>query len=253
MRNGLGLPQSVLVLGGGSDIGVATARALVARRARTVILAGRHPDALEGTAAELRGVGADRVDVVAFDARDVSSHAAFVEDVFARHGDIDVVLFAFGVLGDQAQAEKDADAAIAMVETNCVGAVSVGVHVANRMRLQGHGALVVLSSVAAERPRRSNFVYGASKAGADAFFTGVGDALVGSGVRVLVVRPGFVHTKMTTGLPPAPFSTTPDEVAAAIVRALETGAEEIWVPAKLRAVMSLLRHVPRAVFRKLPL
>lgn len=253
MRNGLGLPQSVLVLGGGSDIGLCTARALVARRARTVVLAGRRPDALALAAEDLRQRGAERVEAVPFDARDVASHAAFVDDVFSRRGDVDVAVVAFGVLGDQAQAEKDADAALAILETNCVGAVSVGVHVANRMRFQGHGVLVLLSSVAAERPRRSNFVYGASKAGADAFYTGLGDSLVGSGVRVMVVRPGFVHTKMTEGLPPVPFSTTPEEVAAAVVRGIETGAEELWVPAPLRAVMSLLRHVPRTVFRKLPL
>jgi decaprenylphospho-beta-D-erythro-pentofuranosid-2-ulose 2-reductase len=113
--------------------------------------------------------------------------------------------------------------------------------------------MVVLSSVAGERARRSNYVYGASKAGLDAFFSGMGDALVGTGVRVMVVRPGFVHTKMTEGLDAAPLSTTPEAVAAAIVRGLERGSQTVWVPPTLRYVMSGLRHLPRPVFRRLPL
>ena len=121
------------------------------------------------------------------------------------------------------------------------------------MRAQGHGTIVALSSVAGERARRSNFVYGSSKAGMDAFFQGLGDSLVGSGVKVMIVRPGFVHTKMTTGMDPAPLSTTADAVAAAIVRGLARGSETVWVPSTLRYVMSVLRHVPRPIFRKLPI
>lgn len=253
MRDALGAPQSVLVLGGTSDIGRATAKALVARRARTVILAGRRPEALEEAAAELRASGADRVETVRFDADDTASHAAFTEDVFSRFGDIDVVLVAFGVLGDQARAESKPDEAVAVLTTNFVGAASIGLHVSHQLRRQGHGAIVLLSSVAGQRARRSNFVYGSSKAGVDAFYTGLGDSLVGTGVSVIVVRPGFVHTKMTQGMKPAPGSTTPEKVAEVIVGALESGAEEVWAPSPLRAVMSVLRHVPRPVFRRLPL
>jgi decaprenylphospho-beta-D-erythro-pentofuranosid-2-ulose 2-reductase len=124
---------------------------------------------------------------------------------------------------------------------------------ANRLRAQGHGTLVVLSSVAGERARRSNFVYGASKAGLDAFAQGLGDALHPTGVRVLVVRPGFVHTKMTTGLKAPPLSTTPEAVAAAIVTGLASGAHTVWVPGPLRFVFSALRHLPRPLFRRLDL
>ena len=130
--------------------------------------------------------------------------------------------------------------------------VSVAVPLAQRMREQGH-AIVALSSVAGERARRSNFVYGSSKAGMDTFFQGLGDSLVGTGVNVMIVRPGFVHTKMTEGLDAAPLSTTADAVAAAIVRGLERGSEAVWVPGTLRYVMSALRHVPRPIFRKLPI
>ena len=244
-------PRSVLLLGGTSEIGLATARALVTRGTRTVLLAGRRPDALEGAADDLRAAGADRVEVLAFDADDTVSHAAFADRAFSHSGDIDVVLLAFGVLGDQRMAEDEPERAVALLRTNFVGAASIGLHLARHLRHQGHGTLVVLSSVAGVRARRSNFVYGSSKAGLDAFFGGLGDSLVGSGARVLIVRPGFVHTKMTAGLRPPPLSTTPERVAEVIVRALETHAEEAWVPPPLRFVMMGMRHLPRPLFRKL--
>jgi decaprenylphospho-beta-D-erythro-pentofuranosid-2-ulose 2-reductase len=252
MKDALGTVQSVLVLGGGSDIALATCRRL-APRAQTIVLAARKPETLDAAAAELRAAGASTVDVVGFDATDSASHDTFVANVFDRYGDFDVVLFAFGVLGDQAEAERSGRAAREIVESNYVGSVSVGVPVAQRLRDQGHGTIVVLSSVAGERARRSNFVYGSSKAGLDAFFQGLGDALVGTGVHVMVVRPGFVHTKMTAGMQAAPLATTPDKVADAIVEGLRRDREVVWVPAPLRWVMSALRHVPRPVFRRLPL
>jgi decaprenylphospho-beta-D-erythro-pentofuranosid-2-ulose 2-reductase len=245
--------QSVLVLGGGSDIALSTVRELVKRRARTVVLAAREPESLKGVADELRAAGATTVETLAFDARDTASHDAFVADVFDRVGDIDLALLAFGVLGDQEEAEHDGRAAVDIAEVNYVGSVSVTVPIAQRMRTQGHGTIVALSSVAGERARRSNFVYGSSKAGMDAFFQGLGDSLVGSGVRVMIVRPGFVHTKMTDGMDAAPFSTTPEAVADAIVRGLARNRETVWVPSQMRYVMSVLRHVPRPVFRKLPI
>jgi decaprenylphospho-beta-D-erythro-pentofuranosid-2-ulose 2-reductase len=253
MQDALGAVQSALVLGGGSEIALATARALVARRARTIVLAARRPETLGGAIDELRSLGATTCEAVEFDAHDTASHDGFVADTFDRFGDIDLVLIAFGVLGDEEHARRDGTAAVDLMRTNFVGAVSVGVPVANRLQAQGHGALVVMSSVAGERARRSNYVYGASKAGLDAFFQGMGDALADTGVRVMVVRPGFVHTKMTAGLDAAPLSTTPEAVAAAIMRGLERGSETVWVPPALRYAMSVLRHLPRAVFRRLPL
>jgi decaprenylphospho-beta-D-erythro-pentofuranosid-2-ulose 2-reductase len=156
------------------------------------------------------------------------------------------------VLGDQDEAECDPDAAAQIARVNYLGSVSVGVPIAQRLRAQGHGVIVALSSVAGERARRSNFVYGSSKAGMDAFFQGLGDSLVGTGVHVMVVRPGFVHSKMTEGLEPAPLATTPEDVAAAIERGLARRADTVWVPPALRYVMTVLRHVPRPIFRKLP-
>jgi len=253
MRDALGAVQSVLVLGGGSDIAQATVRALVRRRTRTVVLAGRDPNSLTGAVEELRGLGATTVEAVRFDADATDTHADFVDRVFDTYGDFDLVLLAFGVQGDQEHAEHDGTAAVDIVRTNYLGTVSVVVPVAERLREQGHGTIVALSSVAGERARRSNFVYGSSKAGMDAFLQGLGDSLVGTGVTVMIVRPGFVHTKMTEGMEPAPLSTTPDAVAAAITRGLAKGSEIVWVPPALRFVMSALRHAPRAIFRKLPI
>jgi len=253
MKDALGGVQSVLVLGGASEIALATVRRLVGERTRTVVLAARRPEALTTTVAELRSLGATTVEAVAFDADEAGAHEAFVDDVFGRFGDIDLVLVAFGVLGDQAEAEADGAAATEIARVNYLGAVSVTVPVAIRLREQGHGTIVALSSVAGERARRSNFVYGSSKAGFDAFFQGLGDSLVGSGVRVMIVRPGFVHTRMTEGLDAAPLATTPEAVAEAITRGLARGSEVIWVPPALRAVMTVLRHVPRPLFRRLPI
>jgi decaprenylphospho-beta-D-erythro-pentofuranosid-2-ulose 2-reductase len=153
----LGDPQAVLVLGGSSEIALATVKALPRGRLRRVVLAGRPSPALDAAQAELAGAGIAGVVAEAFDATDTASHGAFVDGVFAA-GDIDVVLLAFGVLGDQAEAEADPDVAVQIATTNYTGAVSAGLHVARRLRQQGHGTLVVLSSVAGDRGRRSNFV-----------------------------------------------------------------------------------------------
>ena len=251
MQDALGAVQSVLVLGGGSEIAHATLRQLVTGRTRTVVLAARRPETLATITDELRALGATTVEALAFDAAATDTHEAFVDECFDRFGDFDLVLIAFGVLGDQAETERDGAAAADVARVNYLGPVSVGVPIAQRLRAQGHGAIVALSSVAGERARRSNFVYGSSKAGMDAFFQGLGDSLVGSGVHVMVVRPGFVHTKMTEGHEPAPLATTSDDVARAIVRGLARRADTVWVPPALRYVMTVLRHVPRPIFRKL--
>ena len=253
MNDALGSVQSVLILGGGSDIALATARAMVARRCRTVILAGRDPESFSGAAKELTKLGATTVESIALDALDHASHPDFVRRAFDRFGDIDLVLVAFGVLGDQDRAEQDAGEAVRILDSNFVGAVSVLVPTVAALKQQGHGTIVVLSSVAGERARKSNFVYGASKAGLDAYCQGLGDSLVGTGVRLMIVRPGFVHSKMTDGLAAAPLATDPDHVAETILAGLSRGSEIVWAPGPLRFVMSALRHVPSVVFRRLPL
>ncbi len=249
MKNALGAVQSVLVLGGTSEIGLTTARRLVERGCRTVVLAARRPDDLGDEIAALEKAGATSVRTVAFDAVETQSHADVIDECF-RDGDIDLVLVAFGVLGDQAQFDADPAAAAELARVNFDGVVSSSLAAARLLQRQGHGTLVFLSSVAGERARKSNFVYGASKAAMDAFAQGLSDSLAGTGVHVLVVRPGFVRTKMTAGMEPAPFATTPDAVADAIVDGVASGKDVVWVPSLLRWVMTVFRHLPRPLWRK---
>lgn len=243
--------DSILVLGGASDIGVEAAVALVGRGARTVILAGRNPEAMAAPAVRLREAGARTVEVVDFDADKADGHRAFIDAMFDAHGEIDLVLIAFGILGDNAVAQAEEAAALAVIRTNFAGAVSVAIPVVARLRAQSRGHLVVLSSVAAERARADNFVYGSSKAGVDAFFQGLADSLVGTGVHVMVVRPGRVRTRMTEGMSEVPFTVDADIVAKAIVRGLDRGATTIYAPGIMRVVMSGLRHLPRPLFRRI--
>jgi decaprenylphospho-beta-D-erythro-pentofuranosid-2-ulose 2-reductase len=247
-----GNPARILLLGGTSEIALAIAERFAASRAGIeVVLAARPSPARTAAAHRLSERGCVPVEVD-FDARDRSSHATAVDAAFDG-GDVDVAVVAFGVLGDQEAAWQDVDAAVAMVEVNYTAAVSTGVLLAARLRAQGHGTVVALSSVAGERPRRSNFVYGSTKAGMDAFFTGLREAVRPDGVRVVVVRPGFVHSRMTQGLTAAPLSQQPEQVARVVVEAVRRGTETVWAPAPLRLVMSVLRHVPAPVFRRLPL
>jgi decaprenylphospho-beta-D-erythro-pentofuranosid-2-ulose 2-reductase len=251
MLDAFGTPQKLLLLGGTSDIARALARSYLRRGPLQVVLAARPSAARVAAVVELEEAGAE-VETVDFEARDTASHSGVLDAAFTG-SDVDVALVAFGVLGDEERAWQDHDAAVEQAEVNYVGAVSVGVLLGERMRGQGHGVIVALSSVAGERVRRSNFVYGSTKAGMDGFYLGLGEALAPYGVRVLVVRPGFVRTKMTEGREGVPLGVTPHEVAAAIVAGIEKGRALVWVPASLRAVMSGLRHLPRPVFRRLPL
>lgn len=250
MLNAVGQPQSVLLLGGTSDIAIATIEVWAHSCRPRVVLAARPTPRRAEVAARLRSQGLD-VEELDFEAEDPGSHPAVLDRAFAGT-DVDVALVAFGILGDEEEAWQDHASAVAHANVNYVGAVSVGVLLAQRMRRQGHGTIVALSSVAGERVRRSNFVYGSTKAGMDSFFLGLGEALRPEGLQVCVVRPGFVHTKMTTGREAAPLSVTPEQVADAVVDAVANRRDLVWVPAALRPVMSGLRHVPRALFRKLP-
>ncbi len=253
MNDALGLPQSILVLGGGSEIARAIVRALLAQRKANVTLAGRPGSAaLADAAAEARELGAPSVDTVSFDATDPATVVSAVDAAFRRDGDIDLVIVAFGVLGDQQEAEADPLAAIDVATVNYTAPVAAGLAAARRLREQGHGTLLALSSVAGERVRRANFVYGSSKAGMDGFYQGLGDALAGEGPRVVIVRPGFVRTRMTRGMAAAPFATDADAVATAVVTGLAKGASVIWVPSVLHWVFIVFRHLPRFIWRKLP-
>ncbi|MFN8051174.1 MAG: SDR family NAD(P)-dependent oxidoreductase [Acidimicrobiales bacterium] len=239
----------VLVLGGGSDIGAATVASLGRRGPVTVIAAARDCDAAI-TMLSMAVPGAELIGRE-WDALDVAGHQRFVADVFDRHGPIDVVVCAVGRLGHHAGVSMGPNDVDAMVRANFSGPASALAAVASRMVRQGRGTIVVFSSVAGARARRSNYVYGSSKAGLDAFAQGLGDAVAGDGVHVLVVRPGFVRSKMTTGLDPAPFSRTPSQVGEAVADAVVNGdGGVLWVPPLLGVLMGALRVAPRSVWRR---
>ena len=243
--------MKVLVVGGGSDIAAAT----VARLARiagngrlSVVLAARDVDAASATMSSV----APGVNVVArrWDATQVARHQAFIDDVFDRHGPFDLVLCAVGMLGHHAGRGVGPVEVDLMIRTNFSGPAAALSAVADRMAARRHGSIVVLSSIAGARARRSNYVYGSSKAGLDSFAQGLGDALVGTGVEVIVVRPGFVRSKMTDGLDPAPFSRRPGDVAEAVIGALGGGSTIVWVPRTLGVIMGALRHAPRPLWQR---
>ncbi len=250
MIDSLGQPQRVLLLGGTSELGLAVVRRLGARLEH-VVLAGRDADRLAEAGATLPG--SPTVVVERFDAADVHGAVPWIVDVCERHGEFDLAVMALGVLGDQERAERNPTEVVDVMQVNLVTPAAISMALATRMARAGRGVLVELSSVAGIRTRRANFVYGASKAGFDAFAQGLGHMVAGSGARVLIVRPGFVVGRMTAGMKTAPMSTTPEAVAEAVAKAIVDGAESVYVPRVLQGVFGVLRLVPRQIFRRLPL
>jgi decaprenylphospho-beta-D-erythro-pentofuranosid-2-ulose 2-reductase len=245
-------PRRVLVIGGSSEIGTAIAAELVDDGAREIVLAGRDAAALGRSGATLLARGAERVETVMLDATRTFGHGAALRSAASTLGRIDVAILAIGVLGERGGLPDDIPAAIEVLRVNTVGAGSLLMETARLMRDQGDGTIVVLSSVAAERPRAANAVYCASKAGLDALAQALDDELSPGGVRVMVVRPGFVRTRMTEGLPAAPLATSAEAVARQTLRGLRRRSRTVWAPGALRWVMLAVRLLPRAVLRRIP-
>jgi decaprenylphospho-beta-D-erythro-pentofuranosid-2-ulose 2-reductase len=235
--------KRVMLLGGTSDIGLALVRALQEHAPREVALVGRHGDRLEAAAESLRRQGVERALVVELDALDLDAHAERLREADAQLGGADIAILAVGVLEPEVEA----------LRTNVLGAGSLLLHVSELMRARGRGTIVVLSSVAAERPRPTNAAYGASKAGLDALARGLRERLWRDGVRVLVVRPGFVFSSMTAGLKPAPMAVPPSTVAQCTMAALRDGRQVVRAPGGLRWPMLAVRLMPRALMRRMKL
>jgi decaprenylphospho-beta-D-erythro-pentofuranosid-2-ulose 2-reductase len=216
------------------------------------VLACRNMQKGEEAAAGLRHDGLT-IDVVVFDGAETATHEQVVAKVADAHGDIDLAIVAFALLGEGEATSRDTAAAAEIAHVNFTGTVTATIAVANRMRAQGHGAIVLLSSVAGERVRSANPVYGGTKAGIDGFAQGLGDELAGEGVHMMIVRPGFVHSAMTAGKKAAPFATTPEKVAEVTAKGLRAKRRMVWAPGILRYVFMTLRHVPGPVWRRLPL
>lgn len=244
-----------MLFGGRSEIGVATAARLAS--GKRVVLAARRPDDLTVESRILLAAGASDVHTIDFDADDVSGHSALVERIVADHGPIEAAIIAFGILGDASRAETDVEHALQIAHTDYYAQISVITPLAVALRRQKSGTIIVYSSIAGVRVRKGNYVYGSTKAGLDGFASGLSDALHGSGVRVLLARPGFVVGAMTkdlmeSGVKPAPMSLTPDDVADAVAVAYSKGRREVWIPRRLSLVGFATRFVPRAIWRRMP-
>lgn len=252
MNDVTGMPQSAVVIGGSSDIAVSTLRVLAKRRLRRVVLLGRHEGPLAEAAELLRSSGIDEVTTSIFDVTQVNDAQGVVDEAMTKLGSVDLVLVAAGFLGEANLEVIDAQIVARTIGVNFTGPAAIMTAFAQRLIRQGYGRIVVLSSVAGVRVRKANFVYGSAKAGLDGFAQGLDDSLAGTGVSIMIVRPGFVHSKMTTGLKVAPMSTTPEAVADAIVAGLESHASIVWAPDKLQWLFRVLVLLPRRIWRLLP-
>ncbi|MGL4305167.1 MAG: SDR family NAD(P)-dependent oxidoreductase [Mycobacteriaceae bacterium] len=241
---------SVLILGGRSEIGIELANLLAP--GRTLILAARRAENLDNEVAMLELAGATRVITEEFDADNTEHHQKFLLTIVEQYGPIGVAVLAFGVLGNQQQAEVEAAHALAVIHTDYVAQVSVLTHLGKLMRKQGNGSIIIFSSVAGIRVRQANYVYGSAKAGLDGFASGFSDALHSSGVQVLTARPGFVIGRMTAEMAPAPFSRTPRQVAHQVYKALDKGKSFVWIPGTLRPVFFVMKLLPQVIWRRLP-
>ncbi len=252
MIDPFGRCQSVVVLGGSSDIARAIVKEISSGRCRSVVLAGRSEATLALAAADL-GSSVPHVVTVSFDAADDEDPADVVERCFdSAREPVDLVILAVGELGTQGADERVPARVSRLLTVNLTWPAAALSAVATRLQQQGHGRIVVLSSVAGARIRRSNYLYGASKAGLDAYAQGLGESLRGSGVALHIVRPGFVRTKMTIGLPAAPFACNPDRVATDTVRGIRREQAVIWSPTVLRWAFAVMRLLPQSAWRRLP-
>lgn len=240
--------KTLLVVGGGSDIARATAQTF-ALNGWNIVLAGRDPDALAPEAAniELRAQGA-RVSVAGLDLLRTEDFASFIDGLETLP---DAVLMAVGLLGDQAQAERDPGHAALVMRSNFEAPALFLDLIAARFETRGSGTIIGISSVAGDRGRASNYVYGSAKAGFSAFLSGLRNRLAKKGVHVLTVKPGFVRTRMTEGMPlPGPLTAKPEELGEAIFKAVGKGRNVIYVRRIWWLVMAIICAIPEAVFKK---
>src|ERR1700753_922293 len=259
VRDAVSNQQTILLLGGTSEIGLAICERYLRNAQARVVLADLpdHPGK-DKAVAQMKAAGAKSVEWIDFDGIDTDDHPKVIDAAFAG-GDVGVAIVAFGLLGNAEELWQDQRKAVQIAAINYTAAVSVGVLLGEKMRAQGFGRIIAMSSAAGERVRRSNFVYGSTKAGLDGFYLGLGEALKPSGVHVLVIRPGQVRTTTTiehwkaTGAKEAPFTVDKEDVAELAVTASAKGKELVWAPGAFRYVMMVLRHIPRPIFRKLPI
>jgi decaprenylphospho-beta-D-erythro-pentofuranosid-2-ulose 2-reductase len=243
-------PLRVLILGAGSGIAQATAR-LYAAEGAILGLSGRNIGRLVGIADDLRVRGATQVETFDVDFMTVavpSTLAAMADKL----GGLDHVILAYGVLGEQALAERDLTMAQAIIDVNFRSAAAWSLAAADMLERQGRGSLVVLGSVAGDRGRRSNYIYGAAKAGLATLVVGISHRFRGTGPRAVIVKPGPTDTAMTAGMTKGgPLWATPEAVAVVVRKAADSGGPVVYAPARWRLIMAIIRMIPTPIFNKM--
>jgi short-subunit dehydrogenase len=244
------IPQTVLVLGATSAIAQAWMR-LLAPHGTQFFLVARQEERLRAVAADLQTRGATAVHIEALNLDRTDEHPAMLERAARVLGRIDCAMIAHGVLGDQSQADRDFSHAAMLLHTNLISVVSLGTWLANYFEAQGQGTLAAISSVAGDRGRWKNCVYGASKAGMNMFLDGLRNRLDRRGVQVLTIRPGFVATPMTAHMPQGPLFAQPERVARDIQRAIEKRRDIVYTPWFWRWMMLAVRLIPEWKFKRM--
>lgn len=244
--------EKILIIGATSAIAEATARRFAQQGAKLYLLA-RNQERLDSLGRDLKIRGAASVSHAAFDANDFASHDAVLERAINDMGGLDMVLIAHGTLGDQKACERSFTLALQEFNTNAVSVMSLLTYLANFFEKQKHGTIAVISSVAGDRGRQSNYVYGTAKGAVSIFLQGLRNRLHKSGVHVLTIKPGFVDTPMTAAMKKGPLWATPDKIAAGIVRSVSKGKNEVYLPGWWAAIMMVIRSIPERIFRTLPL
>jgi decaprenylphospho-beta-D-erythro-pentofuranosid-2-ulose 2-reductase len=242
--------RRVLIIGATSAIAAEVAR-LYAERGAALLLTGRNPTRLEAVADDLRVRGATLVETQVLDVRHRYQHAAVVQRAFA--GGLDVALLAHGMLPDQQRCQVDPREAALALEVNLVATVALLTLLAGEFEAQGSGTIAVISSVAGDRGRQGNYVYGAAKAGITVFLQGLRQRLHGAGVRIVTLKPGFVDTPMTAHLPRNPLASSSRRAGRAIYRVIEGRRDVAYIPWFWGPIMSLIRAVPEPLFKRLRL
>lgn len=242
--------RSILILGGGSDIGQAYLREVAQYEDIKIVLAGRPGGSRDKAAETLRNQLKNcSVEVADFDGADSDNHGEIIQGISDKFGGFDTVMVAFGLLGEPFNIDEDPQQVARLLHINATGACSATMASLNILRGVPEAKLIVISSIAAVRPRIGNLVYGSAKAALDAFARELARPAAKVGVHILVVRPGFVHTSMTEGLDPAPFATTAPAVAQDIYKALLDKKSIIHSPPILNAVGKVFTNLPSPIWR----
>lgn len=244
--------STILIIGATSAIAEHCAR-LWAGRGAVLGLVGRDAPRLEVMASDLQVRGAARVHSMTADLNDIEHHDTWLQQAFQALGPIDTVLIAHGTLSDQAACQDSVALTLAEMQTNALSTIALLTLLGNRLEQQGYGTLAVISSVAGDRGRASNYVYGSAKAMVTAFTSGLRQRLAKRGVNVLTIKPGFVDTPMTAAFKKGVLWAQPSSVATLIVKAIEQQKSVVYVPGFWRLIMAVIQHIPEFIFKRIKL